>query len=202
MNCAYQSPINLKKNDCILKKIFLELEGSNYHSMYDPETKNFNVKNNIILTIDKKIYQLVEYHFHKPGEHALNGHFSTAEVHYVFEEITNENRPHQGMDVCGGKIPDDAGKLLVIGHLIDILPSQNDNIVKKLEKFPILLPNNFFMYDGSLTTPPFNLPIKWIVSDKILCKDLGDISSIAKHSRPLQPNDGRIILYSKNVCRC
>ena len=68
----YQSPINLCHDDilCISQSIYKK--GKNKGALYSEEDKIFILQDKIIIKIDDKKYQLVEYHFHIPGEHEIN----------------------------------------------------------------------------------------------------------------------------------
>ena len=52
----------------------------------------------------------------------------------------------------------------------------------------------YFEYDGTLTTDTFS-PVRWIIDDNVLKLNIKDIIRVAKVSRQIQNNDGRIILF-------
>jgi carbonic anhydrase len=52
----------------------------------------------------------------------------------------------------------------------------------------------YFEYDGTLTTDSYS-PVRWIIDDDVLKLNIKDIIRVAKTSRQLQNNDGRIILF-------
>lgn len=108
-------------------------------------------------------YRLSQFHFHSMSEHTFEGVRFPMELHLVHESI--------------------GGDLLVFGILFDYGP-END-VLKKLwmklpdrnitfeDKIPIdlnqviNLNEGFFVYSGSLTTPPFTENVKWIVQKNI-----------------------------------
>ena len=188
----YQSPIVLSNCNTLEIKQSIDIKGRNKGAIYNIEEKIFEVSDEIILTVGNKRYQLQEYHFHIPGEHKIKGNIYPSEVHYVFEEITedNKNKKKRHYNICGGKIPEDVN-LLVIGRVI--CPSKKP---KELSKLQVRIPKCYFEYDGGLTTGDLSTPVLWIVGKHSLRFNINQLTSIAKTSRPLQPLDGRIILTS------
>ncbi|KAG0288704.1 hypothetical protein BGZ96_007545 [Linnemannia gamsii] len=54
----------------------------NGHAVEMDWTPSANAHNNTI-TIGKKVFNLVQFHFHTPSEHRINGHHADAELHLV-----------------------------------------------------------------------------------------------------------------------
>lgn len=148
------------------------------------------------ISIDGKKYRLVNIHFHLPSEHTLNKQRYPMEVHLVHE--------------------DNKGKLAVIavllkkGHFnrflateIVNLPPEKDKINSAFEiKINPLwaLPSkkDFYIYQGSLTTPPCTEDVTWIVMQQPIEASAQQIAFIEKrvindNSRPVQELDGRPI---------
>jgi carbonic anhydrase len=112
------------------------------------------------LRVGESVFELLQFHWHTPSEHLINGKQFPLEMHLV----------HQNA----------GGELLVIGVLI----RQGNEIQRPLERIfrnlpddegehrlisdfnlPRLLPERHVSarYGGSLTTPPFTEPVSWIV---------------------------------------
>ena len=174
----YQSPIPLCTygdqfdiDQCISKR------GKNHGASYDEETNVFNVNDEILLTIDSRVYKLVEYHFHIESEHTINKKRYPAEIHYVFHDIKT----------CDENI-------FVIARLIKDTKCHKKHI--NLSKLQVNLPSSYFEYDGSLTGEnDGTTPVRWIVGRKYIRLPLKEIEMVAKTPRKLQPLDDRIILY-------
>jgi carbonic anhydrase len=146
-----------------------------------------------------KDYQLLQFHLHAPSEHTLNGKHFPIEVHFV----------HEGED----------GKLFVIGvffekgkanpsiqELIDNAPeAQKQSFPLKNPHFDLaqLIPqnSNYYSYEGSLTTPPCNEPLEWIVLEKPEYASEEQIKALEKildhNVRPLQALNKRVV--TKNI---
>jgi len=189
----YQSPIALTKREAIRFSQHFRLLGENKNSVYDPSRNFFQVKNNVKLEVGSRNYRLAEYHFHVPCEHIVEKEHNLAEIHYVFVEEQDfiEGRCP---DVCGCSMPNEiSGNILVLGRTI----RQEGKETEDLANFPVRIPRNYFMYDGTLTTGNF-APVRWIVGRDPIYLNVLEIAPVAKHARPIQEEDGRIVLYGKS----
>ncbi len=114
------------------------------------------------LKIGKEKYPLIQYHFHEPSEHIINGEVFPAELHFVH---VREN-----------------GKIAVLGVLIRE-GTEHETFQTILDNVPLtpeeqnadtgiainpksLLPRNkrdYYSLAGSLTTPPCSEGVEWYV---------------------------------------
>ena len=111
------------------------------------------------LTLGGTTYDLLQFHFHAPAEHLINGVASELELHFVHKSA--------------------GGELLVVGQLFEV-GAFNSSIDPIFSDLPLLsgdqktvngfnlnalLPNTLtsFRYDGSLTTSPYTGGVKWNV---------------------------------------
>jgi carbonic anhydrase len=151
------------------------------------------------LTVSGKRYELVEIHFHKPSEEKINGKGHDMSAHLV----------HKG----------DNGKLAYVAVLLE--QGNENEVIKTLWKnLPVtkgkevvadavqinalgLLPKNkdYYMYEGSLTTPPCTENVTWFVL-KTPSQVSGD--AIARFGRiysgnvrPVQPRNDRDIVGTR-----
>ena len=188
---AYQSPISLQHEGAIKIKQRIDIYGRNEDAIFNPETKNFEVKKKIIITLNNKQYKLDEYHFHVPSEHKVNGQLYEAEIHYVFIEcdknsIDNERTCSNICGCCGDHNKD----IIVIGRII-----LNAGPYKDLKNIQVKIPHYYYQYDGTLTTGNYS-PVRWIIGETPVHYDLKQLEGISKSIRPLHELDGRIILFS------
>ena len=193
---GYQSPIILQQDNTISIKQCMSTKGKNRGALYNQISKIFEVKDKIILRINSKLYQLDEYHFHINGEHKINGQIYPSEIHYVFIELGTKkhfDKNHTCSNICGGVSSDD-GDILVIGRVINF---QQYPVNENISKVQVNLPHGYYEYDGSLTTGTFS-PVRWIVGEDPMYFNMDDLQPYSKTARPLQPLDGRIILFSSN----
>ena len=195
---VYQSPICLSSNDHNISiEQLLRIVGENSQAEFDSETKNYYPQNEIILSTNGRRYRLHEYHFHRPGEHIIDGRKYPAEVHYLFVELFSNGTIRSGRrDVCGGRCHTDEN-YFVIGRVI----SNSELPAPDLKNFPVRTPSIYFEYDGSLTTPPFDTAIRWAVGKNKIHLNLNSLTEVnSKGSRPIQNTNGRIILLANNTC--
>lgn len=145
------------------------------------------------LTFLGEEYTLVQFHFHAPAEHSVDGTFADMEMHLV----------HRNAD----------GDLAVIGVLINA-GEENAFLAQFWDDFPAEegealqdydvnatdgLPQDlgYYTYSGSLTTPPCSEIVTWIVLKTPVEASQAQIDAIhdvfGDNARPVQDLNGRAI---------
>ena len=148
--------------------------------------------------IDGRDFNLLQFHFHHPSEHAMDGKRFDMEAHFV----------HVGAD----------GTLAVLGVFIE--PGAGSNLLAPIWTHmphaagpevkisgttisPVdLLPNDrrYFRYLGSLTTPPCSQKVIWSVFRSPVQASSRQVGQFAQmfpmNARPLQPLHRRLLLGS------
>ncbi|MGE0827587.1 MAG: carbonic anhydrase [Candidatus Binatia bacterium] len=150
-------------------------------------------------------YELLQFHFHAPSEHAVNGQLAAAEVHLVHRNALLD--------------------LAVVGVLINVGTPVNHVIDKILREAPLeegeieldesvnakdLLPRfdkKYYHYSGSLTTPPCSEGVRWFVLQEPVFVSQEAIDRLHEviaefphyegspnNNRPVRPLNGRAIL--------
>ena len=150
------------------------------------------------ITLDGKTYRLLQFHFHAPSEHTINGESFDMEVHLVHKS--------------------DEGELAVIGVMFK--PGEINGYLQPLWKhFPTesgeekhsedmfgagsLLPEgaSYYTYQGSLTTPPCSENVRWLVLTEPLEVSAEQIEAFTSiysgNNRPVQPLNDRVITRSE-----
>ncbi len=148
------------------------------------------------IEIDGTGYELLQFHFHAPAEHTMDGKSFDMEMHLV----------HKSKD----------GTLAVIGVLIErgddhaafnpiwahlpAAPGEMKHIENVTLNADDLLPGvrRAYRYDGSLTTPPCSEGVKWFVLTTPIELSQAQITAfkaiVHKNNRPVQALNGREIL--------
>lgn len=146
------------------------------------------------LRIGAKAFELVQFHFHTPSEHAVTGRRYPLEVHFVHQAADGE-RAVFGVLVRRG---DRNEAFADLGRLPRSEGSETE--VEEQVNLRGLMPRRLtaFRYAGSLTTPPCSEGIRWNVADsyvELSRRQIRRVRSIIGHSaRPLQPHNGRALI--------
>jgi carbonic anhydrase len=107
-------------------------------------------------------FELVQFHFHAPSEHTIDGVQAPLEAHFVHKSAASELAVI-GILFKGGEYND------IVAPIIAALPAtlnesrRINNLSLPMDKLRPL-PTKYFRYNGSLTTPPCSESIQWIVA--------------------------------------
>ena len=164
------------------------------------------------LTIDGEEYRLVQYHFHSPSEHTVDGRSYDAEAHLVHASdegelavvgiLLDEGRQVSALvDLILGNAPGEAGD----EREIEAVDEHSPLSLLGLDG-TVGVVTSYETYPGSLTTPPCTEGVRWIVlSDPLtissaaatgLHRLVGAFPEYDGHesnNRPLQPLNNRVI---------
>jgi len=205
-------PITFTANKAMGSAV-LQLSEHNWEVKVPDEYKPENT-----VTFNGKKYNLLQFHFHTPAEHAIGGGYYDAEMHLV----------HQNPDTK---------ELLVVGVMYEAGPYADNTVLKRfwgtepgkqftlegntvalegrgVSPYQDLLPADvsYFNYPGSLTTPGCNEGVTWIVmkqpvrmsdkqfkamKDSIAKTERSQASFEGYVNRPVQPVNQRVVkLYT------
>lgn len=191
-----QSPIDLTAaaNED-LPNISFHYQPSAVRILNNGHTVQVNYDPGSYMEINGQRYDLTQFHFHAPSEHAINGKLLAAELHLVHKSV--------------------GGQLAVVGVLLregkenaaykpvwDNLPAQQSPQTDAGVKVNAanLLPVNqtTYRYSGSLTTPPCTEGVSWFVMTEPVDLSAGQIAAFEKifegNNRPLQPLNERKLI--------
>lgn len=140
-------------------------------------------------TIGEEFYTAIQTHGHVPGEHPLNGIRYPFELHFVFGATD--------------------GSTLAVGFAFRLTEGKSHKIIRDLlSGTPTRFPNpppgeDFYMYTGSLTTPPTDTNINWQVWKNQFCINQRDLDSLVENAmvqnaRALQSRRGRLVALAHN----
>ena len=125
----------------------------------------------------------MQFHFHSPSEHTINGKDFDAEVHFVHR---NEDNPDELL-VIGVLLDTDSAHWKsadsFFGHFkfdewsVWTKREETENLKINIKKFLEKIEDkHFFHYDGSLTTPPCTEGVKWYVMREVQWINPDDLS--------------------------
>ncbi|MYM23312.1 carbonic anhydrase family protein [Duganella sp. FT135W] len=193
-----QSPIDIRDG----MKVELEQIGFDYHP------SSFNVTDNgktvqvmvgggNFLNIGNRMYELIQFHFHRPSEERINGKGYEMVVHMVHKDaeghiamlavLLERGRPQPVIQNVWNNLPlekfDTAAPSTVLDPL-ELLPARRD----------------YFTFMGSMTTPPCQEGVLWIVMKEPVQASPQQMALFSRlyplNARPVQPSSGRIIKES------
>ena len=149
-----------------------------------------------ILRIGNEEWEPLQFHFHAPSEHALEGELTDLEMHVVHRNPGWDNLLVLGILFEEGEANP------VLEELWRHLPGESAGPAPDDFDLGRLLPGDLshFSYDGSLTTPPCTEGVQWRVLRKVLPISLDQLVRFQKlytgNNRPVQALNGRIVQVS------
>ncbi len=154
-------------------------------------------------------YQLVQFHFHAPSEHTINGVRYDAELHLVHTNDIGETA------VVGVLLSRSVAGLPIFDTIMANAPTSPGEVELHQEvNVSDLLPpgKGFYRYAGSLTTPPCSEGVQWFLMKNPvpitfnavaklhnLISMLPDYGGYANNNRPVTNLNGRAVLKSINI---
>ena len=156
---ALRIPLNINTEKVKKSKNKLKIVYSKTQSMTSVSDVHFvkyytNTEDSYIIYENNK-YLLRQFHFHNSSENLINNVLSPVECHFVHENV-------------------ELKKLVVIGVLMKLSSSGSDitqNLISNIGKtvtfdlsqYNKLYKNKYYSFLGSLTTPPFDIGIQWLL---------------------------------------
>jgi len=147
------------------------------------------------LTVGDATYDLVQYHFHSPSEHTVEGKQYPMEMHLVHQSASGglavigvlfeEGAHNAAFDPVWSNLPKSKGTQIHLEHV-------------KVDVDALLPPTRTtYRYDGSLTTPPCSEGVKWFVMTtpvQLSAAQIAAFTALVKdNNRPVQPLNGRVV---------
>lgn len=193
-----QSPIDIHDGIKVdLEPIQFDYKPVHYKVTNTGHTIQVDLEPGNRFTLTGHVYELLQFHFHRPSEEHIGGKGFPMVIHLV----------HKGDD----------GKLAVVALLVDEgtansivqnvwnnLPLEKSDPVVPTGEIDVsqLLPmaRKYYTYMGSLTTPPCSEDVMWMVMKQPIQMSASQIAIFARlypmNARPIQPNEARIIKES------
>ena len=171
----YTKPTNQKKNPLNIMyspKTELTQVINNGHSI------QFNFETGDSIQYHEATYHLSQIHFHEPSEHTINGVRYPLEIHLVHKSKTNnftvmsvlaeEGKESQLFEFLESFLPIKENKTREIHQSLDLSTLFPEN-------------NNFYSYDGSLTTPPCTENVNWVIFKEPIIVSVEEVLKLKKN---------------------
>lgn len=154
-------------------------------------------------------YDLMQFHFHAPSEHTVDGKQYDAELHLVHSNILGE------LMVVGVFLAKSASAVPgIYDEIVSNAPLTvgSNHVAGKRVNARDLLPRDrgFYTYTGSLTTPPCTESVRWFVLEtpvsvtNFVIQQLHTITGMfpgyggyQNNNRPVLPLNGRPVLVAR-----
>lgn len=193
-----QSPIDIHgaKLNKALQPIEFHYMSASVELENTGNTVRVNVKPGSYIIADGVRYDLQQFHFHHPGEEAVNGKLTDMDVHLVHKSADgkiavvavrlSEERgdPNATLATLWQHLPVEAGKTDKVPDMINpggVLPGDR----------------GYWTYMGSLTAPPCTEGVRWFILEQPVSISRTQLQAFGRlykiNSRPLQDRNGRKI---------
>lgn len=194
-----QSPIDIHgASKTALKDIQFHYQTSGLKIINNGHTVQVNVGKGSWASIRGQRYELLQFHFHGPSEHTVNGKPAPMEMHLVHKDANG------GLGVVGVMLTEGKANS-VIGKLWSNLPAtigKEHSVASVKVNAASLLPagKSYYHYSGSLTTPPCSEGVNWNVMTGTIEVSRAQIDRFNGlfhgNARPVQPLNGRPLQVS------
>ena len=192
-----QSPIDVTfGRNADLSGILVDYNSRPLEILNNGYTIQVNIAKGSKIEVERKEYDLLQFHFHSPSEHWINGKAYDLVAHFVHKEnngdelavigvLFEEGKTHPALQGLWKHLPKKAGEKHAVAEVtVDaakILPSDR----------------SYYHYSGSLTTPPCSEGVKWMVLKnpvQISKSQLAAFRAVMDGNvRPVQPLHDRMI---------
>ncbi|MGB3642024.1 MAG: carbonic anhydrase [Rivularia sp. (in: cyanobacteria)] len=194
---ASQSPVNLQSAvDADLPPLKINYKDTPLRIINNGHTIKVNYQPESILTLDGEPYELLQFHFHHPSEHKVDGVALPMELHLVHKNKKGD------LAVVGVflKKGESNPTLQKIWRSLPIKENREQTVSNVNINAADLLPENkdYYRYFGSLTTPPCSETVNWIVLKEPVEISLQQVKKFAQifpmNARPVQIVKRRFLL--------
>jgi carbonic anhydrase len=177
-----QSPININtdKTDEGHHQIQLHYETSHEHIIHGKHLVEIDYDPGSYVIFDERRYEFKQLHFHTPSEHRIDENLYPMEMHMVHVADV-PGKPHY---LVIALLFEEGEADQFISHFLDFIPDnyveldfKNREIDVKEELLPGEL-QEYYHYNGSLTTPPYTESVAWIISKRIHQASLAQIQRL------------------------
>lgn len=193
-----QSPIDIRDGIRVeLEPIVFDYKPARFNVLDNGHTVQVNLGGGNHITVMGKMYELLQFHFHRPSEERINGRASDMVAHLVHKDVDgklavvavllNGGNPNRLVQTIWNNLPLEKNDPVIPAGLIDmgqLLPERRE----------------YYTYMGSLTTPPCSEGVLWMVMKQPVQLSADQIAIFARlypmNARPIQAGSGRLIKES------
>jgi carbonic anhydrase len=189
-----QSPIDLTTARVSMMDIAdaeLSYMPSALNILHNGHTVQVNYDEGSYLILNGARYELLQFHFHTPSEHAMNGKLAEMEIHFVHRSMESEGM----LAVLGVLVYEGAEDNPAFDAIWQNLPTHEseEHTFSATINAADMLPSDHrvYQYMGSLTTPPCSQGVSWNVLEQPITLSREQLDTLrailGNNSRPVQP---------------
>jgi carbonic anhydrase len=154
------------------------------------------------ITIGHSVYKLLQFHFHFPSEHHINGAAAPAEMHIVhrLEGGGPDDYAVIGVMLTSSTTPTYQVLAPVFANLREKVCDKSDPVPIEFDKLLPKKVSSYYTYAGSLTTPPCTQSVIWYVLGErrtISVSELRKLSLLGENARPIQRKTNVTFVHSQ-----
>ena len=194
-----QSPIDIR-HASQLDLVDIDFQyGESVNSIFNNgHTIQVNIAPGSFIVYNGISYDLLQFHFHAPSEHSIDGLLAPMEIHFVHKDRNSGALAVVGVMLYEGEAANESW-----AAVFDDMPAEAGGSAALAEAVSLvdLLPEarSFYTYQGSLTTPPCSEIVRWLVLDEAVLVSAAQIEAFAAlfsgNARPIAPLGERDLLY-------
>ncbi len=197
-----QSPINIVNYELDRTLPNLSVHYTTSTHIHDVVNNGHTIQYNFdvgdFIELGDNQYELMQFHFHEPAEHLIDGIRYPMELHLVHKSadgayavlsvMAKEGASSEPFDFLERHLPLEVGDI----ETVDMAFDMNLNLPRD---------KTYFTYEGSLTTPPCTENVRWIIFREPITVSLQQVEELRKlmplnNYRDEQPRNNRPILLS------
>ncbi|OFA02668.1 carbonic anhydrase [Duganella sp. HH101] len=193
-----QSPIDIRDGMKVeLEQITFDYHPSSFNVTDNGHTVQVMLSGGNFLTVNNRMYELIQFHFHRPSEERVNGKGYEMVVHLVHKDgegklavlalLLERGKPQPVIQTVWNNLPLEKLETLAPSTVLDpldLIPARRD----------------YFTFMGSLTTPPCTEGVLWLVMKEPVQASPAQMALFSRlyplNARPIQPGSGRIVKES------
>ncbi|MEM6754146.1 MAG: carbonic anhydrase [Cyanobacteria bacterium P01_C01_bin.38] len=192
-----QSPVNLQSAvDADLPELKIDYKDSPLRIINNGHTIQVNYQPGSFLTLDNQRFELLQFHFHHPSEHEVDGVTLPMELHLVHKNQKG------ALAVIGIFLKEGEANptLQKVWQAMPMKKSREKTVSDVSINASNLLPEDqdYYRYFGSLTTPPCSETVNWIVLKEYVEISSPQVKKFAQvfpmNARPVQLVQSRFLL--------
>ena len=193
-----QSPIDIRDGMKVeLEQITFDYHPSSFNVTDNGHTVQVMLGSGNFITVNNRMYELIQFHFHRPSEERINGKGYEMVMHLVHKDgegklavlalLLERGKPQPVIQTVWNNLPLEKLETMAPSTVLDpldLIPARRD----------------YYTFMGSLTTPPCSEGVLWIVLKEPIQVSSQQIAIFARlypmNARPLQIQAGRMIKES------